>query len=413
MDRIAFITEDALIYWSPIILVISGIAASLIYLAVYIGRGGKFTPAFISIPMSAVFGIFIGRLFHWYCRTGSYESFQTAITDFSKGDFALVGMFIGCALTACMLRVIRVSKNVPKMLDAMSVGGCVGISVGRLASLFNGTSRGMLISEDVGFPFTYPLINPVSGISENRLATFMIQSAVTGLIAAGLLLYMLIQVIRKRKIKDGDIFLLFLSAYSISQIVCDSTRNDALVFRSNGFVSMVQILGAVALAFVIILISVRLVKNTGFKIWYLAFWIGIAGLLGLAGYMEYFVQNNGVKAAFAYSVMSAALIVVYAIILVIRYLANKGRVLTDVFTVDKPASSSAEPDAAKEWQNTEKLAIETPKKNPDKTRLSRKQKRKHNQLQKQRKASKRAKKHKKNGKRPKNNKAKKRASKKK
>ena len=322
MDKIALITENAFIYWSPIILAFSGLAAALIYLSVYVGKGGKFTSAFISIPLSAVLGIYIGRFFHWYCRSGSYNSFSEAITNLSSGDFALVGMFIGCLIVAGLLRLIHITDNLPKMLDAMSIGACVGISVGRLASLFSDTSRGMLLPENVGFPVSFPLINPVTGESENRLATFMFQSASAALIVVCLLLYMLVQFIRKRKIKDGDIFYLFLGAYSISQIICDSTRYDALVFRSNGFVSMVQILGLVALLFITVVFSVRLIKSKGFKPWYIAFWVGIAGMLGLAGYMEYFVQNNGTKALFAYSVMTAALVVLYIILLVIRVLAN-------------------------------------------------------------------------------------------
>ena len=150
----------------------------------------------------------------------------------------------------------------------------------------------------------------------------MFQSASVALIAVGLLVFMLVQAIRKRKIKDGDIFFLFLGAYCISQIVCDSTRYDALVFRSNGFVSMVQILGLVALLFITVVFSVRLIKNKGFKAWYIAFWVGVAGMLGLAGYMEYFVQNNGTKALFAYSVMSGALVILYVILLVMRILAG-------------------------------------------------------------------------------------------
>ena len=322
MDKIAFISESAFIYWTPILLAIAGLAAALIYLSVYIGKGGKFTGAFISIPLAAVLGIYIGRFFHWYCRSGSYTSFTSAMTDFSSGDFSLVGMFIGCLVAAGLLRLVRIVNNLPRMLDSMSIGGCIGISVGRLASLFNDTSRGMLLPEDVRFPISYPLINSVTGESENRLATFMFQSASVALIAVGLLLFMLIQAIRKKKIKDGDIFYLFLGAYSISQIVCDSTRYDALVFRSNGFVSMVQIFGLVALLTITVIFSVRLVKSRGFKPWYIALWAGVVGMLGLAGYMEYFVQNNGTKALFAYSVMSAALLVLYGILLAIRILAN-------------------------------------------------------------------------------------------
>ena len=322
MDKIAFISENAFIYWTPIILAFAGLAAALIYLSFYVGKGGKLTGAFISIPLSAVLGIIIGRIFHWYCRSGAYESFTAAMTDFSTGDFALVGMFIGCIITAALLRLIRIIDNLPKMLDAMSIGGCIGISVGRLSSLFNDSSRGMLLPDTVGFPFSYPVINSITGESENRLATFMFQSASVALIAVGLLVFMLVQAIRKRKIKDGDIFFLFLGAYCISQIVCDSTRYDALVFRSNGFVSMVQILGLVALLFITVVFSVRLIKNKGFKAWYIAFWVGVAGMLGLAGYMEYFVQNNGTKALFAYSVMSGALVILYVILLVMRILAG-------------------------------------------------------------------------------------------
>ena len=413
MDKIAFITENALIYWSPIILAISGLAAALIYLAVYTGRGGKLTPAFVSIPMAAVLGIVIGRLFHWYCRTGSYESFQTAITDFSRGDFALVGMFIGCMLTAGLLRLVRLSNDMPKMLDAMSVGGCIGISMGRLASLFNSTSRGMLISGDVGFPFTYPLINPVSGVAENRLATFMIQSAVTALIALGLLTYMLVQAIRKRKIKSGDIFLLFLSAYSISQIVCDSTRNDALVFRSNGCVSMVQILGAVALAFVIVMFSVRLVKNRGFRFWYLAFWVAIAGLFGLAGYMEYFVQNNGVKAAFAYSMMSGALIAVYAVMLVMRYLANKAKPALQTQPEETPAAIEPQPEEAPAATETPAEPVAPTEKPRERAKLSKKQKSARSCRHKKQKADKKLKKQKKSSNHSKTSKGKKKSKKKK
>lgn len=332
MDKIAFISENAYIYWTPILLTISGLAAALIYLSVYIGKGGKFTEALISIPLSAALGIFIGRIFHWYCRSGSYVSFYAAITDYSNGDFALVGMFFGCMIVAALLRLVRLSDSLGKMLDAMSIGGCIGISVGRLASLFNDSSRGMLLPDYIGFPVSYPLVNSVTGESENRLATFMFQSSSAALIAVCLLLFMLVQYIRKRKAKDGDIFFLFLGAYSITQIVCDSTRYDALVFRSNGFVSMVQILGLVALLFITVIFSVRLVKARGFRGWYIALWVGILGMLGLAGYMEYFVQNNGTKALFAYSIMTAALVVLYIILLVIRIISST-----------KSKSASAEP----------------------------------------------------------------------
>lgn len=346
MDKIAFISENTFIYWSPIILVIAAFAAACVYLSVYIGKGGSTTAGFISIPLVAVSGIFLGRVIHWYCRTGSYASFTAAITNFASGDFALVGVFIGCLLTAGLLRLLHISRNLPKMLDSMAIGGSVGICAGRLASLFNETSRGMLLGDDIGFPFAYPLVNPVSGETENRLATFMIQSGAAALIAIGLLLYMLVNRLRRRKINDGDISLLFVAAYSITQIVCDSTRYDALVLRSNGFVSMVQIVSLLGLLYVILVYSICLVKNTRFKPWYICFWVGMLGMIGVAGYMEYFVQNNGTKALFAYSCMSAALTVLFILLLVVRWLSQRRKPMPEAIkwaileTIEAPSAES-------------------------------------------------------------------------
>ena len=70
-----------------------------------------------------------------------------------------------------------------------------------------------------------------------------------------------------KKRKDGDTALIFLLLYGASQIVLDSTRYDKLFFRSNGFVSVVQVLGALGLLLVIVVFSARMVKARGFRFW--------------------------------------------------------------------------------------------------------------------------------------------------
>ena len=128
----------------------------------------------------------------------------------------------------------------------------------------------------------------------------------------------------KRKGKRGDTFLMFCLLYGASQTVFDSTRYDSLYLRSNGFVSMVQIAGAVALAFAVVCFSVRLVKARGWRFWYLLPWLTIAGLLGGAGYMEYHVQRHGDQALFAYTIMSGCLIAVILLGIAIYTLAVVG-----------------------------------------------------------------------------------------
>ena len=322
MEKIAFISGGTFIYWSSVILTLAALTAIAIFAAMYIGKSGDVIGLCVTIPATMVASIVLSRLIHWYCRSDAYESMHAALTDYSKGGYALMGVFISCLFVAALLRLIRVVKNLPQMYDSMAIGGGFGIVVGRLASLFNASDRGMALPDSAGFPFAYPVTNTVSGVMENRLATFMIQAGIVAVIVVLLLLYMFISKIARKKYADGDICLMFLLAYGASQIICDSTRYDSLFLRSNGFISVVQILGLVALLVPIIVFSVRMVKNMGLKWFHFVGWLVILGMMGVAGYMEYYVQRHGNEAMFAYSLMAFGLVVIVLVALIIRGLGN-------------------------------------------------------------------------------------------
>jgi len=321
MDRIAFIIGETFIFWSSIILALAALTAVCWFIGLYLGRSCNGIGAFLAVPLAFVFSMVFSRMIHWYCRTDSYASFETAMTDYANGGYALLGAVVGCGLTACILRLIRVVKNLPQMLDCMALAGAAGISVGRLACFFNSADRGDILQEITELPLAYPVINSVTGATEYRLATFMLQSLLTGGLFVVLLIFWLLM---KRKGKDGDTVTLFALIYGASQAVFDSTRYDSLYLRSNGFVSLVQIVGAVALAAAVVIFSVRMARSRGWHWWYLAFWLPIGGMLGGAGYMEYYVQRHGDQALFAYTVMSACLIGVVMVGIVIYILAITG-----------------------------------------------------------------------------------------
>ncbi|MBO4938195.1 MAG: prolipoprotein diacylglyceryl transferase [Oscillospiraceae bacterium] len=325
MEQIAFISGGTFIYWSAIVVGLAAVIAGTSFLALYYHKSRNSVAAGLMIPLSIVSSLILGRLVHWYCRTDSYISFKAAMTDYSWGGYALLGVFAACIFCACVLRLLRISRNLPQMLDCMALSGGAGIAVGRLASFFNSSDRGILMPETVGLPMAYPVTNAVSGVVENRLATFMLQSIVTAVIVLALLIWCGIAALRKKPIRDGDVSLLFLAGYGASQILLDSTRYDSLFLRSNGFVSVVQILGLVALVLAIVLFSVRMVRTRGFKGWFVALWVVIAAALGLAGYMEYHVQRHGDQALFAYSFMSAGLLVAVGMTVVLCCLASTGK----------------------------------------------------------------------------------------
>lgn len=318
MDKIAIIAGDSVIYWNSIILTLAAATAICFFLAFYIGKCGNAVAGFAAVPLSIVCGIVLARLVHWYSRADSYAGFREAITDYSSGGYALLGVFAGCLLTAMVLRLLFLHRNLPEMLDCMSLAGLAGITVGRMASFFNASARGNILETVHSLPFAWPVTNTVSGAVEYRLATFVLQSAVALTLFIALTLF---YTGGRKRPRDGDTFLLFLLIYGASQVVLDSTRYDSLFFRSNGFVSIVQVFAALALGFAIVAFSVRMVKAWSFRFWMVPLWLLIAGFIGGAGFMEYYVQRRGNEAAFAYSVMSGCLAVVIALTLLIRALA--------------------------------------------------------------------------------------------
>ena len=322
MDKLALISGESFLYWSSIAYTLAAITAIAFFLAFYIGKCGNAVAGFAVIPMSIFLGLVAARFFHWYCQADSYEDFLTAMTDYSSGGYALMGVFLGCFLSACLLRLIRLQRSLPEMLDCMAIAGCAGIAVGRLASLFNASDRGQVLANFKSLPIAYSVTNAVSGAVEYRLATFMLQSIVALLLFVGLSLFY-IRGNKRGSLRDGDTSLVFLLIYGASQVVLDSTRYDSLFFRSNGFVSVVQVLGALGLGLAIFLFSRRMVKSQGFRFWQIPLWLLIAAGIGCAGYMEYYVQRRGNEAVFAYSVMGGCLAGVILLTLFIRFLAGK------------------------------------------------------------------------------------------
>lgn len=322
MNQIGFIIGESFFYWTSILMSLAIAVTICGFLAFYLGEDHSVAAGATVVPLGFALSLFLSRLLHWYCRPYNYGSFQQALTDYSQGDYALAGVFAGCFLAALIVRILKLSRNLPRMLDCMALAGSLGISLGRLACLYSASDRGLLVQSNPGFPWVCTMINAVSGQEEYRLATFMLQAMITGVIFLVLLMVYLVEQRKKNRV-DGDICLLFLLCHGAAQVILDSTRYDSLFFRSNGFVSIVQVLGAVAIGLAVILFSIRLVRKQGWKKGYLVLWLVIAALLGVGGYMEYHVQRHAAEAVFAYSVMAACLLGLVLVGMSIRVCANR------------------------------------------------------------------------------------------
>lgn len=304
MEQIAFVMGSHYIYWSSVILTLASAAAVLLFLSFYIGKSANTIGGFSVVPLAVLLSLLAARLLHWYCYAESYPSLKTAVTDLGTGKLALLGCFAGCLAAAVLTRLLRLHRNLPQMLDCMCLAGCAGIAAGRLSCFFNAADRGDVLESIRSMPWAYPVVNSISGETEYRFATFLVQAMITGVLFLALTVFFFR---KKAKRKDGDVALLFLLCYSAAEIVLDSTRYDSMYFRSNGFVSIIQVVGAAAMVAGMVIIAVRLIKARGLQGWYFPIWIAMAGLIGCAGYMEYHVQRHGDESPIGYAVMSCCL----------------------------------------------------------------------------------------------------------
>lgn len=293
MDKIAWILGDISIRWSSVVMVMAVLTGILFFLAAAARGNRKVTSAALALPLAILLSLLFGRLLHWYF-----------LPDAGDG-YVLMGPFAGCLCTALILKGIRLEKNMARLLDVMSIGGCAAIALGRLACFFTADDRGRIIGIQ-GLPLAWPVINATSGEMEYRLAVFLFQAV------AALFILFVLRLVDKKNTRtgahrDGDLTLLFLLLYTAGQIVLDSMRYDALHLRSNGFIGAVQLVCALTFCAVIGILLTRLVKRNGFCFHYGFAAFLIAACVGISAYMEYFVQRHGGQAVFGYTVMTAAM----------------------------------------------------------------------------------------------------------
>ena len=106
MNPIAVYTGQITLYWSGIVIAL-GIAAGLaLTLALYPMDYRHNTAVWVLFPLALLFSVVFARAIHWYCHIEFYESFRSAMTDFSTGSFCIPGVLLGTWLAALLVRLL-------------------------------------------------------------------------------------------------------------------------------------------------------------------------------------------------------------------------------------------------------------------------------------------------------------------
>ncbi len=312
MSPLAFALGGTVVYWSSLLLFLGAAAWLALSCSLYRCDGGRDGAVWVVFPLAVFFSLLLCRLLHWYCHTEQYAGFFSALTRYDRGGFCLAGLLPGVLLAAWLTLRLGYGGSLPRLLDALAPGAALGIALIRLGQLFSNSFRGKLLitrSSLQHLPLAAPVLT-ASGAVEYRFASFFVEF----LLLLPLTLWLLRFYLRRRNAplrlgsSQGSTALLFLLFFSALELVLDSTRYDSSFLRSNGFVSLTQIVGALCMLAVLIHYSRRSLRALGLRPLHILLWLLWLLSLGAAGYLEYLIQRHGNWYWFCYSLMSLSVL---------------------------------------------------------------------------------------------------------
>ena len=320
MNPIAIIFDKYEISWALILIVMSVLVWFFFVGALYpSGKKGRGV-LWLYLPLSVAFSFFFARLIYWYSHQSSFDGFGSALKSGDLSAFALLGILFGLVLSAGLLRLVRLVRDLPMFLDLIAPPTLLALGLFSLTCLFGDSCRGKTIITAPAFcrlPFSIATLNQ-QGETEYRFATFFVAFLLlTVLSFVGLIFYL------RHKQQKGSTACFCLILFSGSEFVLESTRYDAGYFPANGFVSILQIAAAVFIVGVTVYFSFFAKKNTVSIKKMIPFWVLLLLSMGATGYLEYLVQRHGDKAVPIHFGMCLSVLGMVAFPCVLFYMAYR------------------------------------------------------------------------------------------
>lgn len=324
MNKIAVFYGDTTIYFSSVLIALAILAAFIIGLAIYMPRHRFGIAMWIFFPTATVSSVLLSRIIHWYCNTEQYTDFNSAITDYTTGDYCIIGVIIAVWIISMLLRLLKLVRSHYDLLDAAAPGLAFVIAMIRFSHIFTDKCYGKMIITDPVFqklPVSAAIIGS-DGNPEYRFASFFV-SFILFLIATVLLILFYLKkddslfavktdmtsvdvLPASIKKSDGHTFRFFVLMFAAEEVIIDSTRYDAshLFFtgeqfaglnKGASFMGLSQFISALLLLYLFIYYLVTSIKNTkviGQSKKYLFLTVSLFVLgLAVAGGCEYLVQR--------------------------------------------------------------------------------------------------------------------------
>ena len=308
IEPIAICIGSTVIYWSSIIITLAVVCAFALSFSLYTANGGSSNTMWAFLPMAVFLSVIFSRFIHWYCHSEQYNGMLKAMTDYSSGGYCLPGVMLGICLAVFLVKWIKLAPGTAELFDALAPGAALGFALIRLSSLFTSFCRGKIVINNPKFQ-QLPLgsgIITTGGDVQYRFASFFVSFMLLSILCAALLCFYgrNRNTVMKRGLQKGNVALMFLLFFASSEFIIDSSRYDSSFLRSNGFVSLMQILCAVIFVSILVYYSINSVKANGIRRYHYILWGIFLAAVGTTGYFEYLIQRHGDWYLLGYSVMT-------------------------------------------------------------------------------------------------------------
>lgn len=231
------------IYWYGIILTIGIILGTL--LAVYIAKKEKVDPDIITdfVLYDMIFALLGARIYFVMFKWDYYKNHIGEVFNIRQGGIAIYGAIIASIVMAIIYTKYKKIKFF-KFADIATYGLILGQAIGRYGNFVNKEAFGgytdsflamAIIKSEAKPPLAKDVLDHLVTFQDFG-ATEYIQVHPTFFYEStwNFILLMLLLFYRKRKIRDGEIFYLYLIGYGLGRFWIEGLRTDQLILFETG-----------------------------------------------------------------------------------------------------------------------------------------------------------------------------------